>query len=152
MTVTRTASGGLAEDLGTFHARAKEWVTANLEPLDGADPYLGHATDDADQVVRAKAIQRKLFDAGFAGLCYPVEYGGRGLPAEYQDAFIDVSYGYELPRLFNIPTFTIILPTLLDFGTEIARTNLAPSNSGREEESQHSETFHWNPAGSNPAR
>ena len=49
MTVTRTASGGLAEDLGTFHARAKEWVTANLEPLDGADPYLGHATDDADQ-------------------------------------------------------------------------------------------------------
>src|ERR1700722_7929619 len=52
MTVTRTASAGLAEDLGTFHARAKEWVTANLEPLDGADPYLGHATDDADHVVR----------------------------------------------------------------------------------------------------
>src|ERR1700733_3753372 len=39
MTVTRTASGGLAEDLGTFHARAKEWVTANLEPLDGAEIF-----------------------------------------------------------------------------------------------------------------
>ena len=127
MTVTTTASGGLAEDLGTFHARAKEWVTANLEPLDGADPYLGHATDDADQVVRAKAIQRKLFDAGFAGLCYPVEYGGRGLPAEYQDAFIDVSYGYELPRLFNTPTFTIILPTILDFGTEEQKKRFIPA-------------------------
>ena len=127
MTVTTTASGGLAEDLGTFHARAKEWVTANLEPLDGADPYLGHATDDADHVVRAKAIQRKLFDAGFAGLCYPVEYGGRGLPAEYQDAFIDVSYGYELPRLFNIPTFTIILPTILDFGTEEQKKRFIPA-------------------------
>ncbi len=81
MTATTAPTGGLAEDLGTFRARAKEWVTANLEPLNGADPYLGHATDDADHVVRAKAIQRKLFDAGFAGLCYPVEYGGRGLPA-----------------------------------------------------------------------
>ena len=127
MTVTRTASGGLTEDLGTFHARAKEWVTANLEPLDGADPYLGHATDDADHVVRAKAIQRKLFDAGFAGLCYPVEYGGRGLPAEYQDAFIDVTYGYELPRLFNMPTFTIILPTILDFGTEEQKKRFIPA-------------------------
>jgi alkylation response protein AidB-like acyl-CoA dehydrogenase len=127
MTVTTTASGGLAEDLDTFHARAKEWVTANLEPLDGADPYLGHATDDADQVVRAKAIQRKLFDAGFAGLCYPVDYGGRGLPAEYQDAFIDVSYGYELPRLFNTPTFTIILPTILDFGTEEQKKRFIPA-------------------------
>src|ERR1700730_15809131 len=118
MTVTTAAPGGLAEDLDAFRTRAKEWVTTNLELLNGADPYLGHATDDADHVMRAKAIQRKLWDAGFAGLCYPVEYGGRGLPAEYQDAFIEVTYGYELPRLFNIPTFTIILPTILDFGTE----------------------------------
>src|SRR5271170_5686 len=125
MTVTTTASGGLAEDLGTFQARAKEWVAGNLVPLDGADPYLGHAADDADQVVRAKAIQRKLFDAGFAGLCYPVEYGGRGLPAEYQDAFIDVTYGYELPRLFNMPTFT--LPTILDFGTEEQKKRFIPA-------------------------
>src|ERR1700730_9077827 len=109
MRVMRTAAGGLAEDLGTFHARAKEWVTANLEPLDGADPYLGHATDDADHVGRAKAIQRKLFDAGFAGLCYPVEYGGQGLPAEYQDTVLDETYSHELPPLFNMPTFTIIL-------------------------------------------
>src|SRR3984957_10262926 len=127
MTVTTTESGGLAQDLGTCQARAKEWVAGNLVPLDGADPYLGHATDDADQVVRAKAIQRKLFDAGFAGLCYPVEYGGRGLPAGYQDAFIDVSYSYELPRLFNTPTFTIILPTILDFGTEEQKKRFIPA-------------------------
>ena len=127
MTVTTAASRGPAEDLGTFQARAKEWVAGNLVPLDGADPFLGHATDDADQVVRAKVIQRKLFDAGFAGLCYPVEYGGRGLRAEYQDAFIGVSYGYELPRLFNMPTFTIILPTILDFGTEEQKKRFIPA-------------------------
>src|ERR1700724_3720798 len=127
MTVTTAAPGGLAEDLDAFRTRAKEWVTTNLELLDGADPYLGHATDDADHVMRAKAIQRKLWDAGFAGLCYPVEYGGRGLPAEYQDAFIEVTYGYELPRLFNPPTFTIILPTILDFGTEEQKQRFIPA-------------------------
>jgi alkylation response protein AidB-like acyl-CoA dehydrogenase len=123
MTVTTETPEGLA----TFTARAQEWVAANLAPLNGADPYLGHATDDADHTARAKAIQRKLWDAGFAGLCYPVEYGGRGLPAEYQDAFIDVTYGYELPRLFNTPTFTIILPTILDFGTEEQKKRFIPA-------------------------
>jgi alkylation response protein AidB-like acyl-CoA dehydrogenase len=127
MTAASTAPEGLAEDLDAFQARAKEWVSANLEPLNGADPYLGHARDDADHIVRAKAIQRKLWDAGFAGLCYPVEYGGRGLPAEYQDAFIEVTYGHELPRLFNTPTFTIILPTILDFGTEAQKQRFIPA-------------------------
>ncbi|MDX6215107.1 MAG: hypothetical protein QOG99_691 [Frankiales bacterium] len=118
MTVVATAPEGLYEDLDVFRARAIRWVEANLEPLGSADPSVGHATDDTDQVVRAKAIQRKLWDAGFAGLCYPVEYGGQGLPADYQNAFIEITRGYELPMLFNTPTFTIILPTILDFGTE----------------------------------
>ena len=50
MTATTAATGALVEDLGTFRARAQEWVTANLEPLNGADPYLGHATDDAGRI------------------------------------------------------------------------------------------------------
>jgi hypothetical protein len=52
----------IAEDLVAFRARAREWMAANLEPLDGTDPFMGHAADDAGQVVRAKAIQRKLWD------------------------------------------------------------------------------------------
>jgi alkylation response protein AidB-like acyl-CoA dehydrogenase len=122
-----TVATAAPEDLDAFRMRATEWATANLEPLNGADPYLGHAKDDADQVVRAKTIQRKLWDAGFAGLCYPVEYGGRGLPAEYQDAFVEVTHGYELPVLFNTPTFTIILPTILDCGTEEQKKRFIPA-------------------------
>src|ERR1700733_4467226 len=115
------------EDLDTFQARARDWIAANLEPLNGADPFMGHATDDADQVVRAKAIQRKLWDGGFAGLCYPVPYGGQGLPPEYQQAFNEESRGYELPWLFNTPTLTIITPTLLEFGTEEQKQRYIPA-------------------------
>jgi alkylation response protein AidB-like acyl-CoA dehydrogenase len=115
------------QGLDTFQARARDWIAANLEPLNGADPFLGHATDDADQVVRAKAIQRKLWDGGFAGLCYPAEYGGQGLPPEYQQAFNQESRGYELPMLFNTPTLTIVMPTILDFGTEEQKQRYIPA-------------------------
>jgi alkylation response protein AidB-like acyl-CoA dehydrogenase len=118
-------------DLDAFRARAKGWAAANLELLNGADPSRGHAKDDVDQVVRAKAIQRKLWDAGFAGLCFPVEYGGQGLPADYQDAFIEATQGYELPTLFNTPTFTIILPTIMEFGTEEQKQRFVPAALGR---------------------
>jgi alkylation response protein AidB-like acyl-CoA dehydrogenase len=115
------------EDLASFRARARTWIEENLEPLGEADPFMGHAKDDADQVVRAKAIQRKLWDGGFSGLCYPTEYGGQGLPTAYQQAFNEASRGYELPILFNTPTLTIITPTLLDFGTEEQKQRFIPA-------------------------
>jgi alkylation response protein AidB-like acyl-CoA dehydrogenase len=115
------------EDLDVFKSRARNWVAEHLEPLNGADPFMGHAKDDADQVVRAKAIQRKLWDGGFSGLCYPPEYGGQGLSTSYQQAFNEASRGYELPILFNTPTLTIITPTLLDFGTEEQKQRFIPA-------------------------
>jgi alkylation response protein AidB-like acyl-CoA dehydrogenase len=122
-----------SEGLEDFRARAKTWVEANLAPLDGADPFMGHARDEMDQVVRAKTIQRQLFEAGFAGLCYPKEYGGQGLTPSYQQAFNEVARQYELPHIFNTPTLTIILPTILDFGTEVQKQRIIPAALGGEE-------------------
>jgi alkylation response protein AidB-like acyl-CoA dehydrogenase len=115
------------EDIDAFRKRARAWIVEHLEPLNGADPFLGLAKGDADQVVRAKAIQRRLWDSGFAGLCYPIEYGGQGLPNAYQQAFNEETKGYELPVLFNTPTLTIITPTLLDFGTEEQKQRFIPA-------------------------
>ena len=61
------AHSEVREDLDAFRARARAWIVGNLEPLGEADPFMGHAKDEADQVVRAKAIQRRLRDGGFAG-------------------------------------------------------------------------------------
>jgi len=115
------------ETVDEFRARARSWAEDNLEPLNGADPYMGHATSDADQVVRAKAIQRTLWDAGFAGLCYPREYGGQGLAPEYQKAFNAATKDFELPILFNTPTLSIIMPTVLEFGTEAQKQRYIPA-------------------------
>jgi alkylation response protein AidB-like acyl-CoA dehydrogenase len=106
------------EDVETFRHRARAWLATNLPTLDGADPWKGHAKSQTEEVERAKMLQRKLYDGGFAGICYPKEYGGQGLSREHQKAFSAESTGYEMPQLFNVPTLSIIAPTILDYGTE----------------------------------
>jgi alkylation response protein AidB-like acyl-CoA dehydrogenase len=128
MTVSSTTeAASTTEDLEAFRERVRSWLPEALELLGDADPFMGHATDDADQVVRAKAIQRVLWDGGFAGLGFPVVYGGRGLPPAYQQAFNEEAAGFELPMLFNTPTLTIIAPTILDFGTEEQKLRFIPA-------------------------
>ena len=115
------------EDLEVFRQRVRAWLPEAMDRLGDADPFMGHSKDDADQVVRAKTIQRTLWDGGFAGLCFPVAYGGRGLAPDYQQAFNEEAAGFELPMLFNTPTLTIIAPTILDFGTEKQKQRFIPA-------------------------
>jgi len=117
----------LPEGLEEFRRRVRAWLPGSLERLGEADPFMGHALDDADQVVRAKAIQRRLWDGGFAGLCFPVSYGGVGLPVVYQKVFNEEASGFELPTLLNTPTLTIIAPTILEFGSENQKQRFIPA-------------------------
>ncbi|MGH3250157.1 MAG: acyl-CoA dehydrogenase family protein [Trebonia sp.] len=126
------------EDVSAFRLRAREWVAANLPRLSdaGAGAGLGvvgrgHVDDAAWR--RARALQRLLFDGGFAGICYPREYGGQGLTPEHQKAFTEVTAGYEMPLLLNIPTFSICGPVLLELGSaELKREHLPRVLSGEE--------------------
>jgi alkylation response protein AidB-like acyl-CoA dehydrogenase len=74
--------------------------------------------DDDHEWVRARELQKLLHAGGFAGICFPVEYGGLGLTPAHQRAFTDESDGYEMPVHLNIPTFSICAATLLDMGSE----------------------------------
>ncbi len=114
-----TTSSTTVESLEAFRLRAREWLAANM-PLrpEGVSPFDPSAMEDPVKIAHARELQRKLYDGGFAGICYPKEYGGQGLPPEYQHAFTEESVPYEMPFLFNVPTLTIIAPTILDFGTE----------------------------------
>ena len=70
---------------------------------------------------------------GFAGICFPREYGGLGLDYEYQKAFDEESLGYEMPLILNTPTFTICCATLLDTASEeLKRQHIAAALRGDE--------------------
>jgi alkylation response protein AidB-like acyl-CoA dehydrogenase len=114
-----TTSSTTIESVEAFRMRAREWLAANMPPLPkGATGFDASAMEDPVKIAHARDLQRKLYDGGFAGICYPKEYGGQSLTPEYQHAFTEESAPYEMPVMFNVPTLTIIAPTILDFGTE----------------------------------
>jgi alkylation response protein AidB-like acyl-CoA dehydrogenase len=85
------------------------------------------ADDDDEATARARILQRQLFDGGFAGIAFPTEYGGQALTPAHQAVFTEESVGYEMPLEFNVPTLTILAPTLLDFGTEEQKKRHLPA-------------------------
>jgi alkylation response protein AidB-like acyl-CoA dehydrogenase len=133
------------EDVATFRLRAREWIAANLPLLPDRTANRGGADQEDNELaggrghvddaawLRARQLQRLLFDAGFAGICYPREYGGQGLTPEHQKAFTQEATGYEMPLLLNIPTFSIAGPVLLELGSdELKREHLPRVLSGEE--------------------
>ena len=107
------------ESVQSFRLRAREWIAANLTPEADAPGYgTGIAGRDEATWQRARELQARLYAGGFAGICFPREYGGLGLTPAHQRAFTEEVAGYEMPGVLNIPTFAICCATILDMGSE----------------------------------
>jgi alkylation response protein AidB-like acyl-CoA dehydrogenase len=63
-----------------YRARAREWLAANAPAGDEAAPSAGLLNEPADdaEVDAARAWQARKADAGWAGITWPAEHGGRG--------------------------------------------------------------------------
>ncbi|WP_409332874.1 acyl-CoA dehydrogenase family protein [Trujillonella humicola] len=109
------------ESVESFRLRAREWLADSMPRLD-PDAPLPALGDDDEEWVRARELQKTLYAGGFAGICFPREYGGLGLSPAHQKAFTEETAGYEMPVQLNIPTFSIVCATLLDMGTEEQKT------------------------------
>ena len=80
------------EELDAYRQRVRAWLADNMPKLEpGAD--WNPLRDDDDRASRARELQRRLYDGGFAGICYPQEYGCQGLSIEYQRVFDQESGG-----------------------------------------------------------
>lgn len=104
------------ETVHEFEARARAWAVATLPVEDVDNPP--HFEDDLEDWNRQRALQKLIWEGGFAGIGFPTEYGGLGLPAEYNAAFARAVKGYHYPSRLNVPSFSIVAPVILDFGTE----------------------------------
>jgi alkylation response protein AidB-like acyl-CoA dehydrogenase len=61
--------------------------------------------------------QRKLYDAGWAGISWPKEFGGRGAQVMEQVIFIEEMARAEAPPMANVIALGLIGPTIIAFGT-----------------------------------
>ncbi|MFL6206653.1 MAG: acyl-CoA dehydrogenase family protein [Acidimicrobiales bacterium] len=118
------------ETLDHFRERARRWITDNLKPVGRVMVSLRTLRTDEEElaeIAREREVQRMLFDAGLAGICVPLEYGGQGLTPEHQLVLNEELDGYEFPSRFQVPTFTPCLAVLLDFGTEEQKQRHVPA-------------------------
>lgn len=117
------------ESVESFVARARAWLPDHLPLADPVDAENGFGSDEEElaAVARMRAIQRTLYDGGFAGICFPVEYGGLGLTPAHQRAFNEVCVPYDMPTLINVPTFVPCGAVLLEFGTEEQKATHLPA-------------------------
>jgi alkylation response protein AidB-like acyl-CoA dehydrogenase len=114
-------------DIKEFRAEVRRWLKGAMQPLvPGIDPRSRMASDEVSRFSAARAQQRALYDAGYAGLSFPVDYGGRGWPPEYQEILNEEGAPYDMPIRFSMPTLGIIAPTILEFGSEEQKRQLIP--------------------------
>ncbi len=69
-------------------------------------------------VEEGRAWQRTLFDAGWAGLHWPVEHGGRGLSPAHTAAWTTACAEAEVPPWINMVGLVLTGGSILAFGTE----------------------------------
>ncbi|WP_099022040.1 acyl-CoA dehydrogenase family protein [Mycolicibacterium palauense] len=117
MTETTPAPAEITESVAEFAARARAWLADNMPRIDPENPPFADRGGEPSWL-RARELQKLLWEGGFAGICFPREYGGLGLPLEYQRAFDVESAKYEMPLILNTPSLTICAATILDMGSE----------------------------------
>jgi alkylation response protein AidB-like acyl-CoA dehydrogenase len=106
-----------------FRARARAWLAANAPRRDsGDDDAESGQTTIADQ----KEFQAKLYDAGFAGIMWPIDYGGQGLTSAEQIAWSQESRDYDLPNGAFFIGISMPGNTLLELGTEEQKKRYLP--------------------------
>jgi alkylation response protein AidB-like acyl-CoA dehydrogenase len=108
-----------------FRARARAWLAANLERKPEGARSSNPSSRGTHEITRAqidaeRPKQRRLYEAGFAGITWPVEYGGQGLTEAHEQAFKEAAERYQLPD-FGIAggtTFGVCAPVLLAHGAD----------------------------------
>jgi alkylation response protein AidB-like acyl-CoA dehydrogenase len=103
-----------AIEVDEFAAKAAEWLAANRE----------HAPRDYGAIVPpdlagvAKEWQRRLFDAGYAGIHWPTEYGGQGLTPAHNGAWMVQCALAGVPPVLNMVGLVLTGGAIQMFGTD----------------------------------
>jgi alkylation response protein AidB-like acyl-CoA dehydrogenase len=83
--------------LEDFRQEARDWIKAHLAPVDDPSVRRGMESKTPEEIAASRKLQRKLFEAGFAGISYPKAYGGRGLTEAHDQVWRQETVGYVTP-------------------------------------------------------
>lgn len=106
-----------------FRAELRRWIE-DQRPI----PPLPE--DDEGRIAYLSALQSRMHAAGLSALSFPVEYGGRGLPPEYEAILLEEMGSVGLPSAWH---YGYIARVILLYGNEEQKRRfLPPAFSGEE--------------------
>lgn len=119
------------ESLDSFRQRARAFITSNFRRATPEELRLGYQRGDDEaelaMVKRDRELQRMLFDAGLAGICFPREYGGQGLTPAHQKVLNEELAGHEYPIRLQVPNLSPCAAIILEFGTHEQKLRHLPA-------------------------
>jgi alkylation response protein AidB-like acyl-CoA dehydrogenase len=95
-------------DEAVFRESVRSWLASSLP----AEP--------------GREWSRKMYDAGFAGLTWPAEYGGRGEPYSHQAIALEEFAKAGAPNHMNVIALGMAGPTIMVHGTEEHKQRYLP--------------------------
>lgn len=113
-----------------YREHVRTWLESNATPRGEED--LWRVKMHSSEVEAAESFQtgtdwqKKLYAAGFAGIPYPVEYGGQGGASWQTRIFAEESANYEEDAGFIRATIAMLAPTLLRHGSEEQKREFLP--------------------------
>jgi alkylation response protein AidB-like acyl-CoA dehydrogenase len=99
-----------------LRAELRAWFVRELPTGWGTAAYNAPNDEDAE-LVFLRAWQRKLYDAGWAGITWPTEYGGRGASLLHQAVFVEERDRAKAPLDVGIVGTQMVGPMLIRHGS-----------------------------------
>jgi alkylation response protein AidB-like acyl-CoA dehydrogenase len=101
----------------SFRKEVRHWLEANV-PDDLRGRAFASSRADRDEVIRLRAWQKRLHEAGYVGIDWPVEFGGRGATLVEQIILYEEMARAESPQPVNRGGLSMLGPTLMKHGTQ----------------------------------
>ncbi|MGQ2931504.1 MAG: acyl-CoA dehydrogenase family protein, partial [Sphingopyxis sp.] len=102
-------------DLEAYRAKAAAWLES-MVPTFGKEARKGLSVEE--DLAVARQYQRAKFDAGYAGINWPVDYGGQGLGHLEKVTFDSEEMKHGFPSFYFGISLGMPVPVLMQFGSD----------------------------------
>ena len=104
-------------DHATYSAAARTWLTS-VAPTFGRDARRGLSHEE--DLALGRRYQRAKFDAGYAGINWPVEFGGQGLTHIEKLLFDTEEMQFGMPNVYFGISLGMPVPMIMRYGSDQA--------------------------------
>jgi alkylation response protein AidB-like acyl-CoA dehydrogenase len=109
-----------------FREEFRAWLEANQPENWSAGGFIVEPPSAEARFEFLRAWQKKMHQAGWVGIQWPREFGGRGASLAEQTIYLEEMARAGSPQLANVLGLSLLGPTLIAYGTEAQKKRFLP--------------------------